>query len=110
MQDPLSCNQPCAGDGNQKCGAAGRINVYTSGVNPGPPPAPPAVLATYGNWTTLGCYSDNGAGRTLTAIPAFTGPLTVEKCADACAVGKYRYSGVEYGVVSPAFSRVHYHF
>lgn len=47
------CNMACAGNLKETCGAGNRLNVFTSGKAPPPPPTIPAKI---GNWTSLGCH------------------------------------------------------
>lgn len=65
---------PCAAD----------YNTYSTRVFPG-----------NSQFTSLGCYTDNGSNRTLTG-PYFLAnqSLTVEGCLDFCK--GYEYAGVEY--------------
>ncbi|KAF8890280.1 WSC domain-containing protein [Gymnopilus junonius] len=48
-------------------------------------------------WTSIGCYSDSSASRTL-RIAAYTdvNAMTIESCITFCASGGYLYAGVEY--------------
>lgn len=88
---------PCSGDANQACGAGNRLNVFQlAGATV---PAPPATNPGFGRWTSLGCYTDSAAGRTLEnigIIPGGPAAMTVSLCAASCQDGNFRYSGVEY--------------
>ncbi|KAJ7720041.1 hypothetical protein B0H16DRAFT_1793954 [Mycena metata] len=92
---PLSdCNMACTGNPKETCGAGNRLNVFTSGK---PPPPPPTIPAKIGNWTSLGCYSDNVNGvRSLPNGIAVAGPFSLEGCTAACFAAGYPLSGSEY--------------
>jgi hypothetical protein len=50
-------------------------------------------------WTSLGCYTDTLASRTLRIpIPVTGGPdtVTIESCQTACGAAGFTYAGVEY--------------
>ncbi|KAF8623873.1 hypothetical protein AX17_007275 [Amanita inopinata Kibby_2008] len=50
-----------------------------------------------GTWTSLGCYTDNTAARTLTgASYASSNTMTVENCIAFCGAGNFVYAGTEY--------------
>ncbi|KAF7761034.1 hypothetical protein Agabi119p4_10443 [Agaricus bisporus var. burnettii] len=53
-----------------------------------------------GNWSSLGCYTDNVAsGRTLNAAATASGDsMTTESCINFCDSKGYIYAGTEYGV------------
>jgi len=88
------CNMVCAGNSSEFCGGPDRLNVYNNTPIANPPPNPPPPSS--GIWTSLGCYSDNVAARTLGVGMAVNGPLTVELCTKACFAANYSLSGVEY--------------
>ncbi|EKM74831.1 hypothetical protein AGABI1DRAFT_95324 [Agaricus bisporus var. burnettii JB137-S8] len=52
-----------------------------------------------GNWSSLGCYTDNVAsGRTLNAAATASGDsMTTESCINFCDSRGYMYAGTEYG-------------
>ncbi|KAJ3775846.1 hypothetical protein FB446DRAFT_723514 [Lentinula raphanica] len=88
------CNTPCAGNGQEVCGAANRLNVFNSGKTP---PPPPITVPSVGNWTSLGCYSDGINGqRTLTVGVNLNTPATVEECTASCFAAGYQYAGTEF--------------
>ncbi|KAG6919682.1 hypothetical protein DXG01_002625 [Tephrocybe rancida] len=86
---------PCSGNALEQCGAGGRLNLYWSGKQP---PPPPTTAPKIGNWTSLGCYTDNvaGKGRTLTVGTAVVGDNTQAKCTTACFNAGYPLSGSEF--------------
>ena len=47
-------------------------------------------------YTTLGCYTDNGSGRTLGVSLSSSSSNTPAECASRCSAQNYRYSGTEY--------------
>ncbi|KAF9465644.1 copper radical oxidase [Collybia nuda] len=89
------CNMPCSGNSLESCGAGGRLNLYWSGEEP---PPPPATAPTIGNWTSLGCISDNvnGNGRTLAVGMPVTGDMTQAKCTNACFNAGFPLAGAEF--------------
>ncbi|KAG2002470.1 hypothetical protein CC2G_004661 [Coprinopsis cinerea AmutBmut pab1-1] len=88
------CNMPCSGNSLQPCGGPGRLNLFWNGDEPAPPPS---IIPQVGDWESLGCYSDGVNGqRTLGTGVTVTGPLTLEKCTDACFNAGYRLAGAEY--------------
>ncbi|KAG6895208.1 hypothetical protein C0992_002564 [Termitomyces sp. T32_za158] len=84
----------CSGNPLEQCGAGGRLNLYWSGATP---PPPPSTAAKIGNWSSLGCYTDNilGLGRTLTVGTAVTNNSN-EVCTAACFKAGYHLSGTEF--------------
>lgn len=98
-----SCNMKCSGNQAETCGGPNALLVFYSGVAPQAPPAGPTVLQAYGIWNYLGCYTDQVAARTLlTGVPVQGGPVTPQRCMDACqsAATPFKYAGVEYAGVS----------
>jgi len=106
------CNQPCAGNKTQTCGAAMRISLYQNQVGPGPS-NPTSVVSnnTMGNSGYMGCFSEvGGAGgsyRTLSQASLANDHMTLELCEDFCinsgiklqpkAPAPFTYWGTEYG-------------
>ncbi|RDB18582.1 hypothetical protein Hypma_000329 [Hypsizygus marmoreus] len=60
-------------------------------VTPRDPPA------TYGPWTSLGCWVDSPVNRTLHVAMGGSSTNTVETCLDACSAAGYPLGGVEFG-------------
>ncbi|CAK5270562.1 unnamed protein product [Mycena citricolor] len=88
------CNMACTGNATETCGAGNRLNVFTNGKTPPPPPSIPAQV---GNWTSLGCWSDNVDNvRSLPNGIAVPGNFTLETCSSACFAAGYPFSGAEY--------------
>jgi hypothetical protein len=100
-----SCNMPCSGKPTEFCGGSNALLVSYSGVPPGSAPAPgaPTVLQQYGNWHSIGCYTDSTAARTLLTGMGVNGAVTPQRCLDACrsAPTPFQFAGVEFAVVSP---------
>ncbi|TFK38505.1 hypothetical protein BDQ12DRAFT_723345 [Crucibulum laeve] len=88
------CNSPCSGNPAEACGAAGRLNLFGSGKTP---PPPPIITPKVGNWTSLGCYSDNalGTGRSLT-VAMQVPDLTIKTCTTSCFNAGFPLSGAEF--------------
>jgi glucan 1,3-beta-glucosidase len=100
------------------------VNVYPgvialfqleSGNGGGPPPPTSSVSLTTmstvttatttasgsgpSGWTFLGCYTDNGNGRTLKnglQVPGGASAMTIELCEATCLAAGYAIAGVEY--------------
>lgn len=100
-----SCNMSCSGNAGENCGGNNALLVFYSGVDPGPPPAGPTALPSYGQWNSLGCYTDSVATRTLLNQVGVNGAMTPQKCLDAChsASPTYQFAGLEYAGVSLTF-------
>ncbi|CCA72580.1 related to glyoxal oxidase precursor [Serendipita indica DSM 11827] len=117
------CSMVCNGNNLEYCGGGNGLNLYSYGAvtstststaqstqtttttsrsstststTPSATPTGPSVLATYGNWQSQGCWSDNPAARSLPVALAMNGAATVQKCADACYNAGYSYAGLEY--------------
>ncbi|KAF5353807.1 hypothetical protein D9758_010585 [Tetrapyrgos nigripes] len=88
------CNVACTGNRNELCGAGGRLNIFSSGKMP---PPPPQTIARVGNWVSLGCFTDgvNGAGRTLMHEMNLASN-TIEACTTACFNAGFQFSGTEF--------------
>ena len=99
-----SCNMPCSGNAAEVCGGGNALLVFSSGAaNPPPPSGGPTELSEYGLWDSLGCYTDTVAARTLlTQVGVAGGPMTPQRCMDACqsAATPFHFAGVEYATVS----------
>ncbi|SJL08884.1 related to glyoxal oxidase precursor [Armillaria ostoyae] len=87
------CNMACTGNTLQLCGGPNRMNVFWSGATP---PAPPAIVPSVGDWTSLGCYSDNVDGQRTFTVGLDVADVTIEKCTSACFTSGYQFAGTEY--------------
>ncbi|KAF7327563.1 hypothetical protein MKEN_00335300 [Mycena kentingensis (nom. inval.)] len=88
------CSMACSGNETETCGAGNRLNVFWSGAAPPPQPTIPDAI---GNWTSLGCYSDNVSGaRSLPVGMGVSGPMTLEACTSACFDAGYPFAGSEF--------------
>lgn len=61
--------------------------------------AKPSKIAARDDWTSLGCYTDNASGRSLTygaQIPNGSGAMTNEACQSACLAAGFQIAGTEY--------------
>jgi hypothetical protein len=89
------CSMTCSGNSTELCGGSNRISVYGNGGVP--KPGPFTNPGPHG-WASVGCFSDNGAARTLNTPVQVTGggaAMTVGLCTSACA--GYALAGLEYG-------------
>lgn len=76
------CNQACAGDSTQTCGAKDRLNVYL-GVDR-PDVLRPKLLAgtnLLNQYISVGCYSDSYSSRALTGYTYSANSMTASTCA-----------------------------
>jgi hypothetical protein len=81
----------CTGNGDEVCGAAGQINIFTNGDTA------PAILAATGDFQSQGCYSDSASARTLTTRVSLPGNVRVSDCTSACEAQGFQYAGLEFG-------------
>ncbi|KAI5360847.1 putative carbohydrate-binding WSC, glyoxal oxidase, galactose oxidase/kelch, beta-propeller [Septoria linicola] len=93
------CNMPCNGNASEFCGAGNRLNLYASGTTkPTTKPVskvPPRPV----NWISMGCYSDNVGGRTLSygaQVQGGSQNMTNNNCVQACQKAGYTIAGTEY--------------
>ncbi|KAI0878936.1 WSC domain-containing protein [Hypoxylon argillaceum] len=95
------CNQLCAGNSLEYCGAGNRLSVYalngteTVSVTSATPTPVPTSFPT--GWTAQGCWQDGPNGR---IVPTYNAPdndnLTPQSCAQLCDSLNYTVSGTEY--------------
>ncbi|KAF7353876.1 hypothetical protein MVEN_01073500 [Mycena venus] len=87
------CNEPCAGNPSEFCGASGRLTIFASGA-----PSPRLVPAPTTGWTYQGCLTDNTANRTLPVPINVPIGVTAETCTAACqSAAAYTHAGLENG-------------
>jgi len=56
-----------------------------------------STLSLPGNWSSIGCYSDNVQGHTLTEVSYVdTANMTVENCVGFCGGQYFVFAGLEY--------------
>ncbi|KAJ7320923.1 WSC domain-containing protein [Mycena albidolilacea] len=88
------CNQPCAGNPSQSCGAGNRLRVY---FNPPPAASTPDNVRKDGKWNLTAVRTrDQVSSRRLPAGTNVDGGMTAEKCTAACETGNYTLAGLEY--------------
>jgi hypothetical protein len=92
-QPDSNCSVPCTGDSSQACGGSFLLSVFNSSrLTVFAPQAVPSV----GPYISIGCWTDTGANRTLSAkTPALGSSTTAETCEAACS--GYKYFGLEFG-------------
>ncbi|KAF5325141.1 hypothetical protein D9619_009961 [Psilocybe cf. subviscida] len=95
------CNMPCAGDSNEICGGAGRINIYnhTALAHPIPVAPVPTIRQTVGTYQYQGCFLDvvNGSANALSHRMVIPGGTTLELCTSYCQAAGFPVAGVELG-------------
>jgi hypothetical protein len=91
------CNMNCAGSSGEKCGAGGRLSMYSNGTmgNFSIPGAQTDGIP--GNWTYQGCYSDIDGARTLEYKMVNPTNNSNVNCLSLCAAYGYNAGGTEYG-------------
>jgi hypothetical protein len=91
------CNMNCAGSSGEKCGAGGRLSMYSNGTmgNFSTPSAQQDGIP--GNWTYQGCYSDIDGARTLEYKMVNPTNNSNANCLSLCAAYGYNAGGTEYG-------------
>ncbi|KAL2065736.1 hypothetical protein VTL71DRAFT_3406 [Oculimacula yallundae] len=108
------CNMACHGNNTAMCGGPNRLNLYsfttpstsTSASSQQSSSSSQTVSSTTSSksalassaWTSLGCYNDSVASRTLSnAIYGNNDIMTVELCEKSCKTAGFTLAGVEYG-------------
>jgi hypothetical protein len=91
------CNMACAGNPAEICGAGNRLSVYNIGkLTTYQAPAP--QTSGIGNWTYMGCYTDNvNDNRALFWQIILTNNNTAPNCLGLCQQYGYMSAGMEYG-------------
>ncbi|KAF8577851.1 copper radical oxidase [Ramaria rubella] len=87
------CSTPCVGNPQEFCGGASRLDLFSNGKTP---PPPPITLPSFGLWDSLGCYNDSVNARTLTVGVGVDGPMTVQLCLDECVASGFPLGGLEF--------------
>ncbi|KAL0943523.1 LysM domain-containing protein [Colletotrichum truncatum] len=83
----VECNMACAGNSREKCGAANRINVYSTLAT-----TPPM------NFRYQGCFTELSNERALSGANLIGDPsMTIEKCAKFCIDKNFKLFGVQFG-------------
>lgn len=96
--DDSNCATPCAGDGDQMCGGAGYLTIYSDGIPQTFEPPTPQTGGLNGTWTYQGCFDDNLNNlRTLPWALYFPDTNSAELCLGLCAQFGYIAAGMEYG-------------
>ncbi|KAF2258383.1 hypothetical protein CC78DRAFT_587230 [Lojkania enalia] len=82
--DSSSCNMLCNGNSTEYCGGPSRLNLYER-------QEPETTV-----WTSIGCYTDSVAARTLATRLFPPGQMTTQSCQSACRAQGFVYAGTEY--------------
>lgn len=106
------CNMACAGNAQETCGGANRLNVfqYGGGSSTTTTPASSTTAPTStsagtgsatglpGGWAYRGCYIDGANGRIMNTQEPDSNLNTIEVCVNTCVGLGYSVAGMEYGV------------
>lgn len=95
--DEDQCSMACSGNSFEKCGAGNRMSVFSIGNVT--TYAPPKAATSSGNWSYIGCWTDNPVGaRSLKwQMPQSTNN-SAEHCLSQCVGFGYMTGGMQYGV------------
>ncbi|KAH7105021.1 WSC-domain-containing protein [Auriculariales sp. MPI-PUGE-AT-0066] len=111
------CNQACAGDSAQHCGAPSHLAMYHKGAGTAPTPTPNTNTTTTANryirptvadhkigesnkdgWYPVGCFKDAVNPRALRGHSFLAdSKMTPKTCATSCGNLGFNYAGLEYG-------------
>jgi hypothetical protein len=91
------CNMNCGGSSGEKCGAGGRISIYSNGTMGNFTNPTAQTTGIPGNWTYQGCYSDIDGARTLEYKMVNPTNNSNVNCLSLCAKYGYNAGGTEYG-------------
>jgi hypothetical protein len=97
MTEESQCSMPCSGNAFEKCGAGNRMSVFSIGnVTVF---QPPKTVATTGNWTYVGCWTDNTAQKKALSwdVPQSTNN-SAEICLSKCREYGYPTGGMQFGI------------
>jgi len=96
ITEESQCSMACSGNSFEKCGAGNRMSVYSTGNVTAY--APPKAANVSGNWTYVGCWTDNLSGQLALQwqIPASTNN-SAENCLAHCREYGYMTGGMQYG-------------
>ncbi|KAK3671659.1 fungal class II heme-containing peroxidase [Recurvomyces mirabilis] len=90
------CDMLCAGNGSEYCGGSDRLNIYQTTVSSPPSTGSGGIPS---GWTAMGCWTDNGANRTLATQQSVQGGssnMTIENCLAVCTSNGFTIGGTEY--------------
>ncbi|KAF2192285.1 copper radical oxidase [Zopfia rhizophila CBS 207.26] len=92
------CNMACSGNSGEKCGAGGRMSVYSNAtLQVFPVPAVQKTNLT-GSWTYAGCLRDDAQTRALPYQIILKNNNTANNCISQCSAFGYNAGGMEYGI------------
>jgi hypothetical protein len=96
LTDESQCSMSCSGNSFEKCGAGNRMSVFSTGNLTAY--APPTAANSSGNWTYVGCWTDNLSGKLALKwqIPESTNN-SAEVCLAHCHEFGYMTGGLQYG-------------
>nr|OQO23943.1 hypothetical protein B0A51_11072 [Rachicladosporium sp. CCFEE 5018] len=91
------CNMNCGGNSAEKCGAGGRLSIYSNGTMNNY--TQPSIQKTGlpGSWQYQGCLTDVDGKRSLSYEIVFAGTNNNTNCMNLCAKYGYMAAGTEYG-------------
>lgn len=91
------CNMNCAGSSGEKCGAGGRLSIYSNGTMGNFTTPSAQTDGIPGNWTYQGCYSDIDGARSLEYKMVNPTNNSNINCLSLCAKYGYNAAGTEFG-------------
>ena len=100
------CSTPCSGNSGQTCGANNRMNVYT--IGPAAPASPTSTCSAANpgatgspslpsGWSSVGCYTDSEASRSLSGKSQSSNSNTAASCIAFCSSSGFTFAGTQYG-------------
>jgi hypothetical protein len=96
LTDESQCSMACSGNSFEKCGAGNRMSVFSTGNLTAY--APPKAANSSGNWTYIGCWTDNLSGKpSLQWKVPDSANNSAESCLAQCHAFGYPTGGMQYG-------------
>lgn len=97
LVDDSQCNMACSGNSYEKCGAGGRLSIYSNATltNYTAPTAQKTGLPS--GWNYGGCLSDPQGGRALPYLSEYQNNTNTQ-CISLCQKYGYNAAGTQYGI------------
>lgn len=96
LTDESQCSMKCSGNSYELCGNGNRMSTYTTGNITAY--SPPTTVNTTGNWTYVGCWTDNLNGKLAMRwqLPDNYNN-SAENCLGQCQKYGYMTGGMQFG-------------